>query len=160
MTHLSRAALRLVTATAFAVLITVSVWLLVRPAHGSRAADCATARAMWTYYESQLASERAAAQQASADNSHTEVAYQNMINELQGFADRITTPDIRAKADTIVAINRDMFEQWKRWAAQSQSESSAPAGSTPSDKQFGSEFAQNAKKLKTAHTELESACRS
>jgi hypothetical protein len=83
-----------------------------------------------------------------------------MVNELQGFANRITTPDIRAKADTIVAINRDMFEQWKRWAAESQSESSAPAGSTPSDRQFGSDFAQNAKKLKTAHAELETACRS
>ena len=115
---------------------------------------------MWTYYEAQLTSERAAAQQASADNSHTEVAYQNMINELQGFADRITTPDIRAKADTIVAINRDMFEQWKSWAAESQSEPSAPAGSTASDRQFGSEFTENAKKLKTAHADLESACRS
>jgi len=115
---------------------------------------------MWTYYEAQLTSERAAAQQASTDNSQTEVAYQNMVNELQGFANRITTPDIRTKADTIVAINRDMFEQWKSWAAESQSEPSAPAGSTASDRQFGSEFTENAKKLKTAHADLESACRS
>lgn len=147
MKHFSRAALRLVGVTTFAVMIAVSVWLLFRPPQG-RTADCATAHAMWTYYESQLASERAAAQESSADNSQTEVAYQNMINELQAFANRITTPDIRTKADTIVAINRDMFEQWKRWVTESRSESSAPAAPIPSDRQFGSEFAQNAKNSK------------
>lgn len=30
--------------------------------------------------------------------------------KLQSFADPITTPDIRAKADTVVAINGDMFD--------------------------------------------------
>lgn len=159
MTHRFRAALRLVAVTTFAVLIAVSAWVLFRPPQG-RAADCATARAMWTYYQSQLASERPAAQESGTDNSQTEVAYQNMVNELQAFANRITTPDVRTKADTIATINRDMFEQWKRWVAESRSESSASASPTRSDRQFGKEFAQNAKKLKTAHAELENACKS
>jgi hypothetical protein len=157
MGHRLRSALRLVAVITFAVMIAASAWLLLRPP-GGRAADCATAHAMWTYYESQLASERAAAQEPSADNNQTEVAYQNMVNELQDFANRITTPDIRAEADTIVAINRDMFEQWKRWVAESRSESPVSTGPAPSDRRFGSAFAENARKLKTAHAELERTC--
>jgi hypothetical protein len=57
-----------------------------------------------------------------------------------------------------VALNRDMFDQWKRRVVQSQSESAA--GPTRSDGQFGSDFAQNAGRLKTVHDELDSACRS
>jgi hypothetical protein len=157
MPHYFRTALRLVTVTTFVVMIAVSAWLLLSPPHG-RTADCATAHAMWTYYQSQLASVRAGAQESNADNSKTEVAYQNMINELQAYADRITAPDIRTKADAIVAINRDMFEQWKRWVADSQSESPTTAGPTPSDRQFAGDFAQSANKLKTAHGELERTC--
>lgn len=144
MTHSVRPALRLVAIAAFAITIAVSTWLLLMPP-GGRAADCATARAMWTYYESQLGSARAAAQESDANNTKTEAAYQNMINGLQSYADRIATPAIRSEADTIVAINRDMFEQWKRWVAQSQAESTISAGSTPSDRQFGVEFAESAK---------------
>ena len=66
-------------------------------------------QAMWTYYKSQVASEHSAALESGADNNHTAVGYQNMVNELQTYADRISTPDVRAEADTIVAINRDMF---------------------------------------------------
>lgn len=106
MTHSFRAALRVVAVTTFAVMIAVSAWLLVSPPRG-RAADCATAHAMWTYYESQLASVRSAAQESNADNSQTEAAYRNMVNELQTYANRITTPDIRTKADTVVAIDRE-----------------------------------------------------
>jgi hypothetical protein len=157
MTHFSRATLRRMAATTLAVMIAVSAWLLFGPPH-ARLTDCATAHAMWTYYESQLASERAAAQNTGAENSQTAAAYQNMVDELQTYAGRIATPDIRTKADAIVAINRDMFDQWKRWVAQSQSESAARP--TRSDGQFGSAFAQNAGRLKTAHDDLDSACRS
>jgi hypothetical protein len=159
MTHSVRLALRLVAMATFATTIAVSTWLLLTPP-GGRTADCAMARAMWTYYESQLASARAAAQEPDANNAKTEAAYQNMISGLQSYADRIATPAIRSEADTIVAINRDMFEQWKRWVAQSQSESTISAGPTPSDRQFGGEFAESAKKLGAAHAELDSSCRS
>ena len=104
MTRSFRTILRLLGATTFVVMIGFSAWLLARPPHG-RAADCATARAMWTYLETQLASERAAAQESNADNGKTEVAYRNMVGGLQAYADRIKTPDIRTKADAIVAIN-------------------------------------------------------
>lgn len=152
-----RAPLRLVAATTFAVIIGVSAWLLFRPPHG-RAVDCATAQDMWTYLETQMASERAAAQESSADNNKTEVAYRNMVSELQAYADRITTPQIRTKADTIVAINQEMFEQWKRWVAESQSKSPASAGPTASDKKYGIEFAQSGRKLEITHAELERSC--
>lgn len=154
-----RAFARLVAVTSFAVMIAISAWLLLRPP-GGRTADCATAQAMWTYYESQLASERAAAQESGADNKQTAVNYQNTVNRLQAYAERITAPDIRSKVDTIVAINRDMFEQWKLWVAESQSDSSVPGAPTPSDRQFGGKFVQDAKKLQIAHAELESSCRS
>jgi hypothetical protein len=155
----ARALLRLVAAIAFVVVIGVSVWVLSRPPHG-RTADCATAHAMWIYLGTQLASQRAAAQKADADNTKTEAAYRNMVDGLQGYADRITTPDVRTKADTIVAINQDMFEQWKRWAAESQSETSFSAGPTPADKKFGHEFASDGRKLEIVHAELELACAS
>jgi hypothetical protein len=58
----------------------------------------------------------------------------------------------------IVAINRDMFEQWKRWVAQSQAASPDSATPTSPDKQFGNKFAANARKLKLVHAELEAAC--
>ncbi|SOX53813.1 hypothetical protein MAAFP003_2489 [Mycobacterium ahvazicum] len=136
-----------------------SVWLLVRPA-GGKAADCATARAMWSYYESQLASARTAAQEPDANNSKTEVAYRNMINELQSYAGRISSPGLRSEADAMVAINRDLFEQWKRWVAESQSVSPTSVGPTPSDRQFGTDFTQNAEKLKDVHAELQRRCAS
>ncbi|WP_231382576.1 hypothetical protein [Mycobacterium simiae] len=125
---------------------------------GGRASDCATARAMWTYYESQLASARAATQDPDADNGKTEAAYQHMLNQLQAYADRTSTPDIRSEAEAIVAINRDMFEHWKRWVADSQQEPSTPTGPTPSDKQFVDDFAKDAEKLKGIHTVLEQRC--
>jgi hypothetical protein len=158
MAHSSRRTLRLAAVAVFMVMIAVSTWLLARP--GGRTSDCATVRAMWTYYESQIAAERAATQEPDANNGKTEIAYQNMINELQAYAARVSTPDIRTEANAFVAINQDMFEQWKRWVAASQSESPASAGPTPSDRQFGSDFEQNAKKLNGVHAELESRCRS
>jgi hypothetical protein len=84
MTHFSRATLRWIAVTTFAVMIAGSAWLLFGPPH-ARSTDCATAHAMWTYYDSRLASERAAAQNAGADNSQTAVAYQNMVDELQSL---------------------------------------------------------------------------
>jgi hypothetical protein len=155
----TREAVRLIGVTTFAVMVAFSAWLLGRPAHG-RAADCNTARVMWSYYESQMTSARAATQDSNADNSQTEAAYQTMINGLQAFANRITTPEIRGKANEIVSINRDMFGRWKSWAAASQSEPSASATLTASDRQFGREFARDGKKLETAHATLETTCRS
>jgi hypothetical protein len=157
MTRLNRAAVRTVATVTFAAMIALSIWILCRPATG-RKADCSTAHAMWTYYQSQAASQRAATLDSNADNNQTEAAYQNMVNGLQGFADRIATPEIRAEADTIVAINRDMFAQWKIWAANSRSEPDNPGDLTPSDRQFGKEFAQSAKQLKHAHDDLETLC--
>ena len=113
---------------------------------------------MWTYYQSQLASARSAALKSNGDNDATAVKYQTMLNELQAYANRVTTPDIRPRTDRIVAINRDMFEQWKRWVAQSQAPSPDPATPTSPDKQFGNQFAANARKLKLVHAELEAAC--
>jgi hypothetical protein len=158
MNHSFRRALRLATATVFTVMIGVSTWLLARPE--GKASDCATARAMWTYYESQLASARAATQEPDANNGKTEAAYQNMISELQSYAGRTSTPDIRSEAEAIVAINRDMFERWKRWVADSQQDSPTSSSPTPSDKQFAIDFADDAKKLKDVHAELERRCRS
>jgi hypothetical protein len=83
---------------------------------------------------------------------------QNMVNALQTYADRITTPDIRRPADRMVTINQDMFEQWKTWVAQSRARSSEAATPTSSDKQFGNQFAANARKLKLVHAELTAAC--
>lgn len=149
--------LRLFAVGAFALTIAVSVWLLVAiPA--SKTTDCATAQQMWTFYKSQTASERSAALESAGDNAGTAVKYQNMISELQTYADRITTPDIRRRADRMVTINHDMFEQWKTWVAQSQTPSSEPAAPTSSDKQFGSQFAASARKLKLLHAELTAAC--
>jgi hypothetical protein len=88
----------------------------------------------------------------------TVVKYQNMINELQTYADPITTPDIRRRSDRMVTINHEMFEQWKTWVAQSRARSSEPATPTSSDKQFGNQFAANARKLKLVHAELTAAC--
>lgn len=155
----TRGATRLVGVATFAVMVVVSAWLLGKPAHG-RAADCNTAHAMWSYYESQMASARTATQDSNGDNSQTEAAYQTMINGLQAFANRITTPEIRGKANEIVAINRDMFGQWKSWAAASQSEPSASATPTTSDQQVGREFVRDARKLETAHAGLEATCHS
>ena len=152
-----RTALRLSAAGAFALTIAVSVWLLVM-SPGGKTADCATAQQMWTYYESQLASARSVASKSKGDNDATAVKYQTMLNELQAYANRVTTPDIRPRTDQIVAINRDMFEQWKRWVAQSQAPSPDPATPTSSDKQFGNRFAASARKLKLVHAELEAAC--
>jgi hypothetical protein len=153
-THSFRAALRWSAAVAFALTIAVSVWLLVT-GPGGKTTDCATAQQMWTYYQSQLASARSAALKSNGDNDATALRYQTMLNELQAYANRITTPDIRSGTDRIVAINRDMFEQWKRWVAQSQAPSPEPSSS---DKQFGNQFAASARKLKVVHTELEAAC--
>ena len=142
---------------AFALTIAVSVCLLVAiPA--SKTTDCATAQQMWTFYQSQMASERSAALESAGDNAGTAVKYQNMINELQTYADRITTPDIRRRADRMVTINHDMFEQWKTWVAQSRTPSSEPAAPTSSDKQFGGQFAANVRKLKLLHAALTAAC--
>jgi len=96
---------------------------------------------------------------SKGDNDATAVKYQTMLNELQGYANRVTTPDIRSRTDQIVTINRDMFEQWKRWVAQSQEPSTDP-GTTPtsSDKEFGHQFAASARKLKLVHAELAAAC--
>ena len=149
-----RAALRWSAAGAFALTIAVSVWLLVTSPAG-KTADCATAQQMWTYYQSQLASARSAALKSNGDNDATALKYQTMLNELQAYANRVTTPDIRPRTDKIVAINRDMFEQWKRWVAQSQAPSPEPSSS---DKQFGDQFAASARKLKLVHAELEAAC--
>jgi hypothetical protein len=157
MTDPLRRVLRLLAVGAFALTIAVSVWLLVAiPA--SKTTDCATAQQMWTFYKSQMAAERSAALESAGDNAGTAVKYQNMINELQTYADRITTPDIRRRADRMVKINHDMFEQWKNWVAQSRTPSSEPAAPTSSDKQFGSQFAANARKLKLLHAELTAAC--
>lgn len=156
-THSFRTALRLSAAGAFALTIAVSVWLLVMSPRG-KTADCATAQQMWTYYQSQLTSARSAALKSKGDNDATAVKYQSMLNELQAYANRVTTPDIRPRTDQIVAINRDMFEQWKRWVAQSQAPSPDPATPTSSDKQFGNQFAASARKLKLVHAELEAAC--
>lgn len=113
---------------------------------------------MWAYYQSQVASARSAAQEPDADNNKTALAYRNMIDQLHVFAERIRTPDIRTKADTIVAINRDVFDQWKRWVAVSQYESPVETAPTASDRRFAIDFAQDAKKLQVAHAELESVC--
>ncbi len=113
---------------------------------------------MWTFYQSQMASERSAALESAGDNAGTAVKYQNMIDELQTYADRITTPDIRRLANRMVTINHDMFEQWKAWVAQSLARSSDPATPTSSDKQFGNQFAANARILKLVHAELTAAC--
>jgi hypothetical protein len=156
-THPFRTALRLSAAGAFAVTIAASVWLLVT-SPGGKTADCATAQQMWTSYQSQLASARSAALKSNGDNDATAVKYQTMVNELQAYANRITAPDIRPRTDRIVAINREMFEQWKRWVAQSQSPSPDSATPTTSDKQFGNQFAANARKLKLVHAELAAAC--
>jgi hypothetical protein len=152
-----RSVLRLVAVGTFALMIAVSVWLLVTMP-GVKTADRATAQQMWTFYQSQMASERSAALESAGDNAGTAVKYQNMINELQTYAGRITTPDIRRQADQMVAINNDMFEQWKAWVAQSRARSSEPRAPTSSDKQFGNKFAANARKLKLAHAELTAAC--
>lgn len=156
-THSLRAALRWSAAGAFVLTIAVSVWLLVM-SPGGKTADCATAQQMWTYYQSQLASARSAALKSEGDNDATAVKYQTMLNELQAYANRVTTPDIRPRTDQIVSINRDMFEQWKRWVSQSQAASPDPATPTSSDKQFGNQFAASARKLKQVHAELEAAC--
>jgi hypothetical protein len=156
-THSLRTALRWSAAGAFALTIAVSVWLLVTSPRG-KTADCATAQQMWTYYQSQLASARSAALKSNGDNDATTLKYQTMLNELQAYANRVTTPDIRSRTDRIVAINRDMFEQWKRWVAQSQAPSPDPATPSSSDKQFGNQFAASARKLKLVHAELEAAC--
>jgi hypothetical protein len=156
-THPFRTALRLSAAGAFALTIAASVWLLVT-SPGGKTADCATAQQMWTYYQSQLASARSAALKSNGDNDATAVKYQTMVNELQAYANRITAPDIRPRTDRIVAINREMFEQWKRWVAQSQAPSPDSATPTTSDKQFGNQFAANARKLKLVHAELAAAC--
>lgn len=153
-THSIRAALRWSAVGAFALTIAVSAWLLVT-SPGGKTADCATAQQMWTYYQSQLASARSAALKSNGDNDATALKYQTMLNELQAYSNRVTTPDIRSRTDRIVAINRDMFEQWKRWVAQSQAPSPEPSSS---DKQFGNQFAASARKLKVVHTELEAAC--
>jgi hypothetical protein len=157
MTHSFRRVLRLIAVGTFALTIAASAWLLVAMP-GAKARDCATAQQMWTFYQSQTASERSAALESAGDNAGTAVKYQNMINELQTYADRITTPDIRRRADRLVTINRDMFEQWKTWVAQSRARSSEPAVPTSSDKQFGNQFAANARKLKLVHAELTAAC--
>jgi hypothetical protein len=157
MTHPSRRVLRLVAVGAFASTIAASVWLLVA-IPGAKTTDCATAQQMWTFHESQMASERSAALESASDNAGTAVMYQNMINELQTDADRITTPDIRRLANRMVTINHDMFEQWKTWVAQSRALSSEPATPTSSDKQFGNQFAANARILKLVHAELTAAC--
>jgi hypothetical protein len=157
MTRPRRRVLRLVGVGAFALTIAGSVWLLVA-IPGAKATDCATAQQMWTFYQSQMASERSAALESAGDNAGTAVKYQNMIDELQTYADRITTPDIRRLANRMVAINHDMFEQWKTWVAQSRALSSEPATPTSSDKQFGNQFAANARILKLVHAELTAAC--
>jgi len=113
---------------------------------------------MWTYYQSQLASARSAALKSDGDNDATALKYQTMLNELQAYANRVTTPDIRSRTDRIVAINRDMFEQWKHWVAQSQGPSPDPATPSSSDKQFGNQFAASAGKLTLVHAELAAAC--
>jgi hypothetical protein len=77
--------------------------------------------------------------------------------KLQSFADPITTPDIRAKADTVVAINRDMFDHWKRWLAESQSDSTVSGVPTDSDRLYVHEFTEEARKLKIVD-ELEKDC--
>jgi hypothetical protein len=156
-THSFRTALRLSAAGAFALKIAVSVWLLVTSPKG-KTADCATAQQMWTYYQSQLVSARSATLKSNGDNDATAVKYQTMLNELQAYANRVTTPDIRPRTDRIVAINRDMFEQWKRWVAQSQAPSPDSATPTSPGMQFGNQFAANARKLKLVHAELEAAC--
>jgi hypothetical protein len=115
---------------------------------------------MWKYYQSQSASSQPSLLESDADNGRAAATYQNMINELQGYANRITTPDVRADAEKIVIINRAMFEQWKRWAGEGQSESSASIAPTRADREFGSGFAQSAAKLKAAHSALENDCRS
>jgi hypothetical protein len=74
------------------------------------------------------------------------------------YAGRIATPDIRTKADAIVAINRDMFDQWKRWVAQSQSESAA--GQLDQTDNSAAILRKMHEDSKTAHEELDSACRS
>jgi hypothetical protein len=156
-THSFRTVLRLVAGGAFALTIAASVWLLaVSPTE--KTADCATAQQMWTYYQSQTASARSAAIKSNGDNDATAAKYQSMLTELQAYTDRVRTPDIRSRTDRMVAINRDMFEQWKRWLAQSQDPSSDTATPSSSDKQFGNGFAANARKLKLVHTELEAAC--
>jgi hypothetical protein len=155
--HSFRTALRWSAAGAFVLTIAVSVWLLAM-SPGGKTADCATAQQMWTYYQSQLASARSAALKSRGDNDATAVKYQTMLNELRAYANRVSTPDIRPRTDQIVAINRDMFEQWKRWVAQSQAPSADPATPTSSDQQFGSQFAASARKLKLVHAELEAAC--
>jgi hypothetical protein len=109
---------------------------------------------MWTFYQSQMDSGRSAALESASDNARTAVKYQNMINELQTYADRITTPGIRRRADRMVTINHDMFEQWKTWVTQSRARSSEPATPASSDKQFGNQFDTNARKLKLVHAEL------
>jgi hypothetical protein len=157
MTLSFRRVLRLVAIAASASTIAVSAWLLVA-IPGDKTTDCATAQQMWAFYQSQLASERSAALESASDNAGTAVKYQNMVNELQTYADRITTPDIRRPADRMVTINQDMFEQWKTWVAQSRARSSEAATPTSSDKQFGNQFAANARKLKLVHAELTAAC--
>jgi hypothetical protein len=157
MTRPRRRVLRLVAVGAFALTIAGSVWLLVA-IPGAKATDCATAQQMWTFYQSQMASELSAALESAGDNAGTAVKYQNMIDELQTYADRITTPDIRRLANRMVTINHDMFEQWKTWVAQSRALSSEPATPTSSDKQFGNQFAANARILKLVHAELTAAC--
>jgi hypothetical protein len=157
MTRPFRRVLRLVAGGAFALTIAVSVWLLVE-IPGDKTTDCAIAQQMWTFYQSQMASARSAALESAGDNAGTAVKYQNMIDELQADADRITTPDIRRNADRMVTINHDMFEQWKTWVAQSRARSSEPATPTSSDKQFGNQFAANARKLKLVHADLTAAC--
>jgi hypothetical protein len=157
MTRPRRRVLRLVAVGAFALTIAGSVWLLVA-IPGARTTDCATAQQMWTFYQSQMASERSAALESAGDNAGTAVKYQNMIDELQTYADRITTPDIRRLANRMVTINHDMFEQWKTWVAQSRALSSEPATPTSSDKQFGNQFAANARILTLVHAELAAAC--
>jgi hypothetical protein len=149
--------LRLVAVGAFALTIAGSVWLLAA-IPGAKTTDCATAQLLWTIYQSQMASERSAGLESAGDNADTAVKYQTMIDELQTYADRITTPDIRRLANRMVTINHDMFEQWKTWVAQSRALSSEPATPTSSDKQFGNQFAANARILKLVHAELTAAC--
>jgi hypothetical protein len=91
-----------------------------------------------------------------------------MVDQLQSFADRITTPDIRAKPDTVVAITRDMFDHWKRWPKVNRTQRCRESRPTPdstvsgvptdSDRLYVHEFTEEARKLKIVDAELEKAC--
>jgi hypothetical protein len=149
--------LRAFAVGAFALTIGVAAWLLIS-APGTKKADCATAQQMWALYQSRASAARSAAVESDGDNAATTVKYQDMINDLRAHADRIRTPDIRSRADRMVAINQDMFEQWKHWMAESRTTSAEPATPSSSDKQFGMAFAANTRKLKLVHADLTAAC--